>query len=85
MSFSSEIFREIKSDFLEPFEYNLVVKNGKIAYLDGFSKVLFLSKNELRFKIKNKCLKIVGEDLKIEKLEELSCVIVGKMVAFYEQ
>lgn len=85
MSFSSEIFRGIKSEFLEPFEYNLVVKNGKIIYLDGFSKILFLSTNEMRFKIRNKLLRIVGEELKIEKLEELSCVISGKMVAFYEE
>ena len=85
MSFSSEVFKGIKEELLTPFEYNLVVKNGKALYLDGFIKILALSNQEMCFQLKKRALKIVGDNLKIEKLEEFSCVISGKMVGFYEE
>lgn len=85
MGFSHELFRGIKQDLLEPFEYNLVVKNGIVAYLDGFSKIISISSEQMLFRLKNKILKVVGKDLKIEKLEEFSCVISGKMEGFYAE
>ena len=85
MSFSSELFRGVKQDLLTPFEYGITVKNGKVLYIDGFSKILALATSEMRFKLKNSTLKVVGEDLKIERLEEFSCVISGKVVGFYEE
>ena len=85
MSFSSEILNGIKQDLLSPFEYNLVLKNGKILYLDGFDKILSITNAELNFLVKKQRIKIVGENLKIEKLEEFSCVVSGKIEGFYEE
>ena len=85
MSFSSELFKGIKDELLAPFEYNLTLKNGRAVYLDGFSKIITVSSNEMCFQLKKGALKIVGEDLKITKLEEFSCVILGKVAGFYEE
>ena len=85
MSFSSELFKGVKQDLLTPFEYNLTLKNGKVIYLDGFSKIVTLSSEEVCFALKTRCLKVVGKNLKIEKMEEFSCVISGKVDGFYEE
>ena len=85
MSFSSELFKGVKQDLLTPFEYNLTLKNGKVIYIDGFSKIIALTCEEVCFALKKSTLKIVGKNLKIEKLEEFSCVISGNVEGFYAE
>lgn len=83
MSFSSELFRGIKDSVLMPFTYSATIINGGAIYIDGFEKILSLNNEEIVFSAKKQRLKIVGASLEIAKMEEFSCVVVGKVEGFY--
>ena len=83
MSFSGEIFRGIKNEVFSPFAYSVTLLNGEAIYIDGFKKILSLSGSEIAFETKKQRLKIVGTSLEISKIEEFSCVVVGKVEGFY--
>lgn len=83
MSFSKELFRGVANDIVSPFSYSLTIVNGKAVYVDGFEKILIISLCEIIIKTRKCKLKIVGEELAIEKMEEFSCVIVGRIGGFY--
>ncbi len=83
MSFSKELFKGIKEDLISPFAYSVTLMNGLTVYVDGFEKIISLSECEIVFSKKKQIFKIVGKQLKIEKMEEFSCVISGKIGGFY--
>ena len=82
MSFSKELFRGIAQDVTSPFYYSVTLINGSAIYVDGFEKILSISSCEIMLKTKTHKLKISGNELKIEKMEEFSCVISGKIGGF---
>jgi hypothetical protein len=82
MSFSKEFFRGISQEFISPFNFTVTLINGSAIYVDGFEKILSISSVEVTLKTKKHCLKIRGEELRIEKMEEFSCVIVGDIGEF---
>ena len=83
MSFSKELFRGVSNDIVSPFNYSLTIINGKAVYVDGFEKILMISSSEISIKARKDNIKIVGEELRGEKMEEFSCVIVGRIGGFY--
>jgi hypothetical protein len=83
MSFSKEFFKNITQDLISPFHYSVMLINGTAVYVDGFEKILSLALDEIVLKTKKQRLKINGENLEIEKLEEFSCVITGCIRGFY--
>ncbi len=85
MSFSKEFFKGVAQDLVSPFYYTVSLINGTVMYVDGFEKILAVSDSEILLKTKKQHLKINGTSLKIEKLEEFSCVVSGKIEGFYAE
>lgn len=83
MSFSKELFKGVSEDFISPFGFSATIINGTAIYVDGFKKILSFSISEVLFETKKHKLKVIGENLFIKKMEEFSCVIVGKIGGFY--
>ncbi len=79
MSFSKEFFKNIAQDLISPFNYSIMLINGTAIYVDGFEKILSLSYTEIVLKTKKQHLKINGNNLKIDKMEEFSCVVTGNI------
>ncbi len=78
MSFSSEYFKGVVED-LSPPPYTVSVLGGKAAYVDGFSDVLSLGDERMRFRIRGGALVVEGEELRLLRLEQTSAVVGGRI------
>lgn len=72
------MFRELKNVIYDK-NFKMTILEDKIS-IKPFKDILTFEENELLIKTENKIIKIKGENLTINKLENYEILILGKII-----
>lgn len=72
------MFRELKNVIYDK-NFKMIILDDKIS-IKPFKDILIFEENELLIKTENKIIKIKGENLTINKLENYEILILGNII-----
>lgn len=61
------------------FNYKVVNLGGKSLYVEGIKSIVELSENSIMFQLKKQVLSVSGVGMKINYLDNSTCVIEGEI------
>ena len=77
MSLIKEAIKGVKNEVDRALKYRTINYGGEALYVEGFSRVLNISDEEMRFSLRHGEITVSGENLTVAFLAEGACLIEG--------